>query len=224
MRLEKASAKAIKYAIMNWHYSKKVPLVQLAYSVFNENGEFCGVICYSIGANNKIGTFCNLKPVETIELVRVALNGKQESTSKALSISLKLAKKDSPMTKMIVSYADTAQGHKGCIYQATNWFYIGDSVSSVPIINGQKIHKKTLSGKKNMPTTGHKYVKELPKHKYIYPLCKSMLPLCRQLAKPYPKKALEVHAVEHLTPSQEVGGSSPTPALQNREKTEDNAE
>lgn len=38
------------------------------------------------------------------------------------------------------------------------------------------------------------------------------------------KKALEVHAVEHLAPSQEVGGSNPTPALQNREKTEDNAE
>ena len=44
---------------------------------------------------------------------------KQESTSKALAISLKLVKKHCPTVKMIVSYADEGQNHKGIIYQAT---------------------------------------------------------------------------------------------------------
>ena len=93
MRLEKASAKAIRYAILNWHYSKSVPLVQLAYAVFNSKNEWCGVICYGIGATNNIGKPYGLVQGQIVELLRMALNGKQESTTKALAISLKLLSK-----------------------------------------------------------------------------------------------------------------------------------
>ena len=123
MRLEKASTKAIRYAIMNWHYSKSVPMVQVAYAVFNDQMEWCGVICYGIGATMNIAKPYKLAGGEVVELVRVALNGKQGSTSKAVSISLRLLKKDAPLAKMVVSYADSEQGHFGTMYQASNWYF-----------------------------------------------------------------------------------------------------
>jgi len=186
MILKKASAKAVRYAIMNWHYSKSVPMVQVAYAVFNDKEEWCGVICYSIGANNNIAKPYKLNQGEVIELVRVALNGKQESTSKALSISLKLIKKDAPLVKLIVSYADTEQGHAGTIYQATNWYFTESKKGSVPILNGKRVHKRTYSIVHGS-YSGIEMVETKEKHKYIYPLDKSLIPLCKELSKPYPK-------------------------------------
>jgi hypothetical protein len=121
MRLEKASNKAIKFACMNFHYAKSVPVNPVGFSVFNDKSEWCGVILYAVGANNNIAKTYNLNQGNVIELVRMALNGKQESTSKALSISLKLIKKSLPLVKLIVSYADKDQNHSGIIYQAKEY-------------------------------------------------------------------------------------------------------
>ena len=78
MRLEKASYKAIKYACMKFHYAKSVPVNVFGYSVFNDKNEWCGVILYGTGANNNISKQYNLKQGNVIELVRMALNGKQQ--------------------------------------------------------------------------------------------------------------------------------------------------
>jgi hypothetical protein len=196
MRLEKASHKAIKYACMNFHYAKAVPNVGVAYNVFNDNKEWCGVICYGIGATNNIGSPYGLNQGQIVELVRMALNGKQESTTKAMSISIKLLKKDAPNVKLIVSYADSEQGHYGTIYQATNWFYTGYSVDTNLIVDGKREHRRTLGSRfgtcssEKLRMIGHKVeiFKTKPKWKYIYPLDKSLIPLCKSLAKPYPKK------------------------------------
>jgi dTDP-4-dehydrorhamnose reductase len=68
---------------------------------------------------------------EFAELIRMALNGKHESTSKVLASAIKLFKKDNPICKLIISYADTGQGHKGVIYQATNWIYEGEIIGTI---------------------------------------------------------------------------------------------
>jgi hypothetical protein len=103
--LKKASYKAIEYACMKFHYAKSIPVNVFGYSVF-ENDEWCGCIVYGTGANNNIANPYDLKQGQVIELVRMALNGEQSVTSKALSISLKLVKKDCPLVKLIVSYAE----------------------------------------------------------------------------------------------------------------------
>ena len=208
MRLEIASYKAIKYACMKFHYAKAVPVNTFGYSVFNDNKEWCGVILYGTGANNNIATQYNLKQGNVIELVRMALNGKQEKTSKALSLSLKLIKKDLPLCKLIISYADKDQNHNGIIYQATNWYYVGQSMVNKKdasyIINGKRIHGKTISDKckryglvKNTNNAKKVYkAKEVIEYvtkgkiKYIYPLDKNLVSLCKSLSKPYPKNAV----------------------------------
>lgn len=200
MRLEIASYKAIKYACLNFHYAKAVPVNPFAFSVFNNKNEWCGCILYNAGANPNIGKQFNLMNGQIIELIRMALNGKQESTSKALALSLKLLQKKMPTVKMIVSYADLDQNHNGIIYQATNWYYMGlqkPSGRAAFIINGKKTHPKTLHSRGIKQSINE--VRRLldsnatefftnGKHKYIYPIEKKLIPLCKSLSKPYPKK------------------------------------
>ena len=84
MRLERASSKAIKYACLNFHYAKVMPVVSIAFSVFNSNDEWCGVITFGYGASANMGKPYKLAHGQFLELTRMALNGKQESTSKAM--------------------------------------------------------------------------------------------------------------------------------------------
>lgn len=199
MRLEIASTKAIKYACLNFHYAKAVPNVGLAFAVFNKKNEWCGVICYGVGATNNIASPYNLKQGEVIELLRMALNGKQESTTKAMAISLKLINNYAPNVKLVVSYADSEQGHYGTIYQATNWIYTGYSTDTNLIVNGERKHRRTLGSK--FGTCSAEKIRQLgydvqvyktkPKWKYIYPLTKELRKIYQSMGKPYPKKLSE---------------------------------
>jgi len=230
MRLEKASHKAIKYACMNFHYAKSIPVNVFGYSVFNDAKEWCGVVLFGTGANNNLAMQYKLKQGNVIELVRMALNGKQESTSKVLAISLKLLKKDLPLVKLIISYADKDQNHNGIIYQATNWHYTGQSMVNQKdasyVIDGKRIHGKTISDKckryglvKNTENAKKVYkAKQVIEYvtkgkiKYIYPLDKNLIPLCKSLSKPYPKKCEGVLNKSSLASSQEMA-VTPTSSL-----------
>lgn len=184
MRLEKASHKAIVYACMNFHYAKRVPSgANIAYSVFNEKNEFCGVIVYGYPASPNILPTANLKNGQLLELRRVALNSKHGITSKALGISMRLVKKDCPTLKMLVSYSDKEQNHYGTIYQATNWYFIEESKSSgyEYLVNRKWLHSRHGKSEIKRMLAG--------KRKYIYPIDKNLIDYCKKLSKPYPKKA-----------------------------------
>jgi len=201
MRLEIASRKAIVYSCMNFHYAKAIPVNTFGYSVFNDKNEWCGVILYGSGASNNLGKQLNLKQGQYLELVRMALNGKQESTSKSLALSLKLINKKNPLIKAIISFADKGQNHNGIIYQATNWIYTGEFKGDKEyFINGRWMHPRTV-GSINGSRAKDKLPKDTiirngsSKHRYIYPLDKNLIPLCKSLSKPYPKKELNAQEV-----------------------------
>ena len=196
MRLEKASLKAIQYSCKMFHYSKSVPVNPFAFSVFNNQNEWCGCILFSAGANPRLGIPYGLSNGEFIELTRMALNGKQESTSKALALSLKLIVKYLPLCKLIISFADQNQNHYGTIYQATNWYFIGIGVSTPQwLYNGKKVHQRMIAtycgSVANATKIGVQKIKIKDKWKYIYPLDKSLIPMCKALSKPYPKKEIK---------------------------------
>ena len=203
MRLEIASRKAIKFACENFHYSKLAPprAYDCAFSIFNDKNIWCGVICYGKGANNNLLSPYGLKQGQGAELIRVALNGKQENVSKSLSLSIKLFKKLNPLAKLLVSYADVDENHSGTIYQATNWYFTGkynEGTRGAFIVNGKKTHGKTIYGKgisqnineirKYLDKNAEEFITK-GKLKYIYPLDKNLIPLCKSLSKPYPKKS-----------------------------------
>lgn len=202
MRLALATYEAVKYACMTFHYAKAVPAAVCSFSVFNSKNEWCGCIVYSHGANNNLGKKYKLRQGEVCELVRVALNGQQESTSKAVSISLKLLSKLNPLLKLVISYADCDQEHIGTIYQATNWTYegltnAGKSATPRIRVNGKAMHFRSIHSKgwkaniewmrANVDPKAE-FVPTLGKHKYLYPLTPDMQKLCKVLAKPYLKK------------------------------------
>ena len=211
MILKRASLKAIKYSTQVFHYAKTRPGNSvISYSVFNNKNEWCGCIVYGSGACPAIGDAYNLKHGQIIELVRMALNGKQESTSKALAISLKLVKKHCPTVKMIVSYADEGQNHKGIIYQATNWYYVGrrKSTGVEYFYKGKWRHQKTMNDRKSR--TGLKIDhlekrKATSKLKYMYPFYKEQRNLLEKICKPYPKKlGIDGVKVAQLTTSKKA--------------------
>lgn len=200
MRLEKASYKAVRFSCLNFHYSKRVPAQPMTgINVFNNSNEWCGVVVFNIGIGN-ISKPYNLPNGSVCELVRVALNGKQEQTSKAVSTAVKLFKKINPLCKLLVSYADSDQNHTGIIYQAMNWVFVSSHKTGDRYIDpksGKDIHSRSHSPKgyntqfgerkKVLNTKDLIRIKTGVKHKYIYPLDKSMRVLCKSLAKPYPK-------------------------------------
>lgn len=189
MILKKASLKAIRVACENFHYAKSVPARPFGYSVFNDDEEWCGVIIFGRGANNHIATPYGLSQGEVIELVRVALNGNQKYTSEVVAIALKLIKKDVPLAKLIISYADEEQNHKGIIYQATNWYYVGTikAQKAIDPATGELTHFRKLHTKYGS-IKGLKIVADKPKHKYIYPLTEKMRLYCASNQKKYPKQ------------------------------------
>lgn len=183
MRLEKASYKAVKFACMNYHYAKRVPTgTNVSYSVFNDEGDFCGVIVYGHPATPSIAKQLKLRNGEVLELRRVALNSKQKITSQALGISMRLIKKDCPSVKMLISYSDKGQNHYGTIYQATNWIFLEESESSGMeyFCNGKWVHSRHGKSEVKRKLAG--------KRKYVYPIDKKLIQEYKNMGKKYPKK------------------------------------
>ena len=200
MKLEYASKEAIKYACKHFHYSRSIPANPVGYSVFNGKNEWCRVVIFAVGATPHIASPYNLRQGEVIELVRVALNGKQGSTSQCVSVALRLIRRDIPLARLVVSYADIDQEHVGTIYQASNWYYEGkkgEDTKSGYIINGKKTHNKSVHSlglrqtlaevRKHLDPNATEFITK-GKYKYIYPLKPEMIDLCKKLHKPYPKK------------------------------------
>ena len=191
MRLTRATSKAVNHACKNFHYSKCVPATQYAYNVYNDNDEWCGVILYGGGANNNMPKSFNKNAGEVLELVRVALNGKQEQTSKAVAMSLKQLHKDNPLVQIVVSYADHRQKHLGTIYQATNWIYLGKTITSDTqyFYKGKWTHERSINAQKDRAHLKATLPKRENSNKFKYVFCFNKRERKEYLkqALPYPK-------------------------------------
>lgn len=199
IELKRATYKAMKYACLHFHYAKAVPIAPIGYNVY-EKGEWCGCILFGRGASPAIGNQFGINQGEFVELVRVALNGKQSYTSQVVSAGLKELKKECPTIKMVFSFADQNQSHLGTIYQATNWLYVGEGGDMrIIYINGKQVHNKTLNEecKRNNLILSEESWKKLhpdiiikeakPKYKYLFFFDKKMKKKYQYLALPYPK-------------------------------------
>lgn len=191
MRITNATHKAVKYACENFHYAKVVPTYQHAHNVYNDDGEWCGVIVYGSGANPHIAVNFGCVNGEVLELERVALNGKQSCTSEAVAASLKKLHKDNPLVKIVVSYADHRQRHVGTIYKATNWLYLGVAhIDGVQFFyKGKWTHPRSMYGKSGVPKDVRDKLEKREtsdKFKYIYVFNKAERKKLSKHALPYP--------------------------------------
>tara|TARA_R100000655_G_scaffold31752_1_gene63499 strand:+ start:1004 stop:1678 length:675 start_codon:yes stop_codon:yes gene_type:complete len=209
LKLTGATHQSAKYACLNWHYSKCMPIGKLVKIGVYENSKFIGVVIFGRGACGHLGSFINLKQTEVCELNRIALYKHETPVSKIVSIALKILKKLNPKMKLVVSYSDANQGHHGGIYQAGNWIYVGQGGNpTFYMINGKLTHPRNLGltafdldNKREFRFKGLSIieraklddplayaVKVKGKHKYFMPLDKNIKNDILKLSKPYPKR------------------------------------
>lgn len=136
---------AALYAVRQYHYSKAMPAGKCVKIGVWENDVFIGVVVFSRGANNHLLMPYGLEQTEGCELSRVALAKHVTPVSRIVSIAIKLLKKQNPKLRLIVSFADSRQGHLGKIYQAGNWIFTG-SVHSTPdfFLDGRWQHQRNM--------------------------------------------------------------------------------
>lgn len=105
------------------HYMHRRPPMSYAFGLFDEHEKIVGVITLGVPASRHmmIGA-CPSEPDAVLELNRLWVhddcpkNTESWFVSKALSLM---------PPRIILSYADTAVGHMGYVYRASNWHYAG---------------------------------------------------------------------------------------------------
>lgn len=219
LKIAYCSYKAAKYAVMNWHYSKSMPSAGLIKYGAWEGERFIGAVIYGKGATPDLVKQYGLNKIQGCELVRVALSVHKSSVTKIISITMKLLKRDNPGLRLVVSFADTEQGHLGVIYQAGNWIYSGKTTSAREYIyKGKRYHGRSfrnIYGSEASKKFAYKIIKGSSKYRYLYPLDKKMRKQIELLRKPYPKKIMRPCCNVSIDSDLESGGgANPTRTLQ----------
>ena len=164
-----------------------------------ENESLIGVMTYGIPASPSLcmGICGKEYSDKVLELNRICLESNEKNQA-----SYFVAKTLQLLTKptIVVSYADTAQGHVGYVYQASNFIYTGLSANRVDwAIKGQEHkHSKTISDGKTLEDIKAEYgddfyyVERSRKHRYIFFVGtnkqkKEMLSKLNYQVEPYPK-------------------------------------
>lgn len=221
LKIDWATHEAASFAVKNWHYSGSLPVGKSVKVGAWEDGKFIGVVIFAYGANNNIGKPYGLQQVECCELVRVALADHKTAVSKIVAIALRFLKNHSPGVRLVVSYADTAQGHHGGIYQAGNWIFTGTSKGATQyVLNGRIVHSMQIQtfirAGKLASRSGLEKVAAGDKHKYLMPLDAAMREQIAPLAKPYPKRITRTKEQDAGNPPA-LDGATPIRALHTSE-------
>lgn len=188
---------AAKWAVLRWHYSRRMPRCKLAKIGVWEDGRFVGAIVFGRGATPGIGSPFDLAQTEICELTRVALRDHRAPVTQIVARAIAALRDQSPGLRLIVSFADPDEGHHGGIYQAGNWLYLGqsddDGARTRYVVNGRVEHPRTLGSRYGRGGQSIPWLREhvdpdarrilvQAKHKYVMPLDRAMrrriLPLC----------------------------------------------
>jgi len=218
LKIDWCTHEAARYAVENWHYSKRMPMPPFVRVGAWEDGKFIGCVLFARGANQNLGKPYGLTQTECTELVRVALTKHRSEVSRVVAIAIRFLRKHSPGLRLLVSYADPAEGHHGGIYQAGGWLYCGRSEQATQYLHeGRWKHSREVtSGAFGQARTvkDHRALQSrtMPgKHRYLFPLDAAMAAQIAPLSKPYPKRPAK--SSPDGTTIRE-GGALPTAGLQ----------
>ena len=223
LRIDWCSYDAAKYAVQHWHYSRSLPCSKTARLGVWEDEKFLGAVVFAWGANRHLAGEYKLKMTECAELCRIALNRHITPVTRILAIAIKMLKREMPGIRLLVSYADMNQGHEGKIYQASNWYYVGQTGHEAGImLHGKLTHRRTINSKygtsdiewlrNRIDLTARRYEGK-PKFKYLLPLDDEITRRVKLLSKPYPKRAASRDIAAPDLQSGEAG-EAPSAALQ----------
>lgn len=174
-RVDKISRQIAQKIISHKHYSKRLGIFWEGFGLFDGN-KIIGVCCFGQPSPAiQKHAFFN-RDFSLYELTRLVVDrgASANAASFLISQSLKLLNKK-PCA--IVSYADSAHGHCGIVYQATNWIYTGGTKShdKLYMVNGEALHPTTVRDRFKVTSTAawakeNKILTVSPsiKHRYFY--------------------------------------------------------
>jgi hypothetical protein len=105
------------------HYMHRKPQISFAFGLIDDFGNTKGCITFGTPASNHmlVGA-CKATPGEVIELNRLWVHDDMPRNTESWFVSRALALLP---PRIVLSYADTAAGHMGYVYRATNFYYAG---------------------------------------------------------------------------------------------------
>jgi len=172
-------AKEAKPFILLRHYARRMCPISYAFGVYRGN-DLIGVVTYGTPSSSPLRVgICGPEWTEKVlELNRLCCENSANTASVLVGRSLRLL----PKPSVVVSYADTAQGHVGYIYQATNFLYTGLSAKRTDwkIKGREHLHGATIAdesrGQENRAQWMRDkygddfYLEDRPrKHRYVFP-------------------------------------------------------
>ena len=109
--------------LLNVHYAGRVPSISFAFGLFID-GELEGVCTFGTPptAPTRKGLLGEQLASRVLELNRLCL---RSNTKNDASYLVSRALRALPPGRAVLSFADTAQGHMGAVYQACNFLYCG---------------------------------------------------------------------------------------------------
>lgn len=191
---------------MQWlllrHYAHRKCPISFCFGAYR-NGCLIGVVTYGTPASSTLRSgICGEDWSDCVlELNRLCCENTKNLASFLVGRSLRLL----PKPSIVVSYADTAQGHIGYVYQATNFIYTGLSakrtdwkVKGLEHLHGATIADESRGMKNRADWMRKKYGDSFylsdrsRKHRYVF-VCangktkKDIISALRYRQQPYPK-------------------------------------
>lgn len=110
------------YLFTEVHYARRMPPTSFVFGLFGE-GVLLGAISFGVPASRQLQLgACPSDPQSVIELNRLCVLDSEPRNTESWFVSRALALLP-PL--IVVSYADTLEGHKGYVYRACNFYYAG---------------------------------------------------------------------------------------------------
>jgi hypothetical protein len=166
--------------LLHKHYAHRIPSISFAFGLYIDN-LLCGIVTFGTPPSSPLrnGIAGEKWSDAVVELNRLVINDNspKNSASYLVGNSLKLL----PRPSIVVSFADTEQGHIGYIYQACNFIYTGLSANRTNwVIDGfDNLHSMTIADKSRGKKDRAKYMRDTfgdkfkleprsRKHRYVY--------------------------------------------------------
>jgi hypothetical protein len=169
--------------VERFHYAHRVPSIVAAVGMYVDD-VLAGVATYGVPPNRNVLACCGEERIpQALELNRLFIHdwAGRNSESWLIAQSFRWLADKWPGFAILVSYADTAQGHHGMIYRATNWLYTGFSSEGgkegIRLRDGSVVHAKDLHNRYGdaslalvRQALGREFdavVGRSPKHRYV---------------------------------------------------------
>lgn len=148
--VEPCERKEIRDFIEKWHYSHNINglLSQYCFKLMDGNTMVGAMIYGGLGMANCWKKYAENKE-DIIELRRLCCidDTPKNTESYFIGKTLKWLLKNTSIKK-VISYADNTYGHRGVIYQASNFKHLGKTAKGRVIMwNGKRYHDKTIRTK-----------------------------------------------------------------------------